>query len=518
MRLRKLESSILISLESLLTEIMTEAGADRRCAIDPGYREAELKGSKASQATSDSKIAMSMPSLGLATLSALVIANMIGAGVFTSSGYSLGALGNPKQVMVAWAVCGVWALCGAVAYGSLIARLPHSGGEYLFLSRFVHPSIGFLAGWISVIAGFTAPIAAAALGAAVYCLPDYASDSAQVTQLACVLIVVATICHLVGIGVGTAAQNIIVAAKLALILLLIVWAFFFTPAEAWQGKLESASMPWLPDSSAAWVVLVGSMSWVALSYTGFNAAIYVAGESRDARRRVPQAMLAATILVTLIYLLLNYVFVFAPTAESISNQGDVATIAAASIGGNALEWLVRVTIVLSMTSSVFAMLLAGPRVYQKMAEDGVMPSMFKGAHGLPRTATLVQATLSIFALLLADLLQLMKYLGLTLSACGALAVLSLWWVRMKLPAAPNLRWWELICVTVYLGITFLILAASWTEHRQEFQAMLVTFALGPLVYLVWNWWDRWRLRQSKHQISDENYAESQASSSSGLRD
>lgn len=423
--------------------------------------------------------------IGVTTLITLVIANMIGAGVFTSSGYSLAALGNPGRVMLAWILCGVWAICGAIAYGSLVARLPESGGEYLFLSRFVHPSVGFLAGWISVIAGFTAPIAAAALGAAMYGRPGLSADAPELTYWAAGLIAATTICHLIGIHVGASMQNLIVGAKLLLIAVLVTWAFGFSSADAWQGGPLAEQAPnWLPDSWSAWSVLVGSMSWIALSYTGFNAAIYVAGESRDARRMVPRAMLWATILVTGIYLALNYVFVYAPTPESIVAQGAIATIAAQAVGGQSLEMLVRVTIVLAMASSVFAMLLAGPRVYQKMADDGVMPSLFKSSQGPPRIATVVQAVLSIVALMLAGLLDLMTYLGLTLSACGALAVASLWWVHLKLPDAPRLHWWERLALALYLGITVCILAASWKEHHGQFIAMLATFGLGVVAYFA----------------------------------
>lgn len=428
----------------------------------------------------------SPPSIGLPTLAALVIANMIGAGVFTSSGFSLAALGSPGRVMLTWWLCGVWAICGAIAYGALVKRLPMSGGEYLFLSRFVHPSIGFLAGWISVIAGFTAPIAAAALGAAVYVLPNAEPSSPSLTYLACGVIALATACHLVGLSIGGGVQNVIVTAKLLLIFVIIGWAFLATPTSAWNGyEAAETAIGWLPIGLDEWTVLVGSMSWIALSYTGFNAAIYVAGESRNARSNVPRAMLLATVLVTIIYLLLNYVFLYAPAPEAIFGQERVASIAAKAVGGIALESLVRLTIVLAMTSSVFAMLLAGPRVYQKMAEDGVMPAFLKSAGQAPRLAITVQAALSIVALLIADLLQLMKYLGLTLSACGALAVLSLWWARKKLPDAAPLRIWEQTAVVVYLAITACILLASRTTHADEFIAMLCTFAVGGCVYGIW---------------------------------
>lgn len=434
-------------------------------------------------ATSDPNLTRNS-GLGIVTLSALVIANMVGAGVFTSSGFSIGSLGNPGRVMLAWWLCGVWAICGAVAYGGLVSRLPMSGGEYLFLSRFVHPSLGFLAGWISVIAGFTAPIALAAQGAAAYILPSTPQGELSLSLVAGGVIVFGMLCHMVGIAIGAGVQNAIVFAKLLMLSLIIGWAFLWAPDDIWQGgPLPGKSAAWLPESFSAWTVLVGSMSWVALSYTGFNAAIYVAGEARDARRTVPRSMLLATLSVTAIYLLLNYVFVYVPVPESIQFQKNVASIAGHAVGGDRMEWLIRITIVLAMVSSVFAMLLTGPRVYRKMAEDGVMPKIFK-SEGSPRWAIAIQALFSLIAIFVASLLELMTYLGLTLSACGALTVISLWWVRRKLPDAHPLRWWETAAMLIYLTITVLILAASWWENHKQFMAMIATFALGLVLYAV----------------------------------
>ena len=388
--------------------------------------------------------------------------------------------------MLAWSLCAVWAIAGAIAYGSLIRRLPDSGGEYLFLTRLVHPSIGFLAGWISLVSGFTVPIAVAALTAILYIFPGFEEGASEQVYWACGLILVTSGCHLVGLRVGTGLQNGIVASKLLLIVVFVAWAFFATDASQWKGDSTNLDLPVFPKDRAEWLVLLGSMSWIALSYTGFNAAVYVAGESIQARRWVPLSMLLATCIVTIIYLALNVIFVFAPEPDAIMGKPNVATIAAASLGQNGLEQVLRFTIALSMVSSVFAMLLAGPRVYAKMAQEGVMPKFFAPEPGtLPVWATIFQTAFCLVAVCWGNILTLMSYLGLTLSACGALALSALFWVRLKLPEAKPIAWWETLALVTHLTITFGILAAATQQRPAEFTAMMITFTSGFLVFGLW---------------------------------
>ncbi|MCA9192280.1 MAG: APC family permease [Planctomycetales bacterium] len=423
--------------------------------------------------------------LGLPTLTALVVANMIGAGVFTSSGFSMAALNHPGRVMLTWVLCAGWAIAGSIAYGALAKRMPLSGGEYLFLSRLVHPALGFMAGWISLVAGFTVPIVIAAKGAATYSLPESQESDWLFRGVAITIIFLATTCHVVRAEVGAWVQNTIVGLKIALLTAFVLWAFVWLPADQWLGMPSDQEGPWWPENWNAWVTVLGAMSWIALSYTGFNAAVYVADESQHAERNVPRAMLVGTIIVTVIYLLLNYIFVYAPNADAILGKKEVAAIAAEAVGGNTLATWMRITIVLAMTSSVFSLLLAGPRVYQKMADDGVMPRILSSTGRWPQLATLVQALLAIIVLHMASLFQLMSYLGLTLSACGALAVLSLWWIQRRVPDAQPLSILELVAVIVYLAVTACILAASYTTHADEFRAMCVTFGIGIVFYVAW---------------------------------
>lgn len=430
--------------------------------------------------------------LGLTSLVSLVMANMIGIGVFTSSGFSLATLGSPGQVMVAWLICGVWAVAGAIGYGGLVARLPVSGGEYLFLSRLVHPSLGFLAGWTSLFAGFTAPIALAAKGAAIHILTDRSSGEIGVSWLAAALIILAAACHLIGIHLGTRTQNAIVAAKLLLLIgILLVAATTYFRAEWRGGPLPGSSARWLPESLTQWWILVGSMSWIALSYTGFNAAVYVAGESKAAEKNVPRAMLIGTLLVTLLYIFLNLVFVYAPSpSDLVDSKGQgreaVAMIACELIGGEVLSGILRVTIVFAMLSSVFAMLMLGPRVYRQMSLDGVMPRLIGGSSYRPAICT--QAALSAVAVFLGDILQIMTYLGLTLSACSALTVGALWWIQRRHPASQPLTLVERLAIIVYLIISIAIIAAATQQRSEQFIAMLTTFAAGLVLFVVWTYW------------------------------
>ncbi|HBE66867.1 MAG TPA: APC family permease [Planctomycetaceae bacterium] len=421
---------------------------------------------------------------GLWGLVALVVANMVGTGVYTSSGYSMAALGDPYRVMNVWIVCGVWAVAGAIAYGSLARRLPISGGEYLFLSRLVHPSVGFMAGWISMVAGFTVSIALAAKASIAYAAPSLAA-SVMGNALAAGLVFLITGVIASGLRFGTGTQTAIVAIKLLLLSAFVAYALLFgdfhqaDPSETLQpvADVQEASL-------SAWIAFVGSMSWIALSYTGFNAAVYVSGAVRGASRLVPLAMIVATIVVTVFYLLLNAVFVFAPQPEQITGKLEVAAIAAQAVGGDWLAGLMRLIVIVSTVSSVFSMLIAGPRVYQQMAIDGVMPRLFSDDGKAPVAALFLQAGISILVIFADQLLGLMQYLGVTLAACGGLAVLSLLWAGRKIDDAPRLAWWEALSAVVYLTITAAIIVGTYLEdlQRPKFFAMLGTFAAGAVVY------------------------------------
>lgn len=377
---------------------------------------------------------------GVPSLTLLVIASMVGAGVFTTSGFTLGAVGSPARVMLCWGLGGVIALCGAVAYGRLASIMPESGGEYLYLSQNVHPMVGFLAGWTSLTAGFSGAIATAAVAFESYALPDTIRPNyLPPDSLAVSLVVVCGLAHGMHAVAGKLLQNVIVGIK---VLALAAFCFIVMtkwPQHSWHWE------PSTPPTDNIWqatVAVAQSLVWISLSFAGFNAAVYVASESPDAKRSVPKALLLGTLAVTVLYLLLNLVFVCAVPINELAWQEPVAAIAAKAIGGSALEFLMRIAVSLGLLSSVLGMIMTGPRVYSKMADDGVFPTAFSArTGGIPRSIMLqtaiaiglilVQRILVEAGILSSSLLGLLIYLGTTLSISSALCVATLFLPKVR---------------------------------------------------------------------------------------
>src|SRR5690606_14290608 len=300
-----------------------------------------------------------------------VVGNMIGAGVFTTSGFALAELGSPARVLWAWAVGGAIALCGALGYAALSRRLPLSGGEYLYLSRNIHPIVGFIAGWVSLLAGFTAAISFAALTLAAYVLPEGgATDGPLAGAVASAVILFSVLLHGLGLRIGAGAQNAAVALKLVAMIAFALLALLARGGPSfWPGVVEIAEgtrdVP--PLSIGAFA---SSVMWISFSYSGFNAAVYVAGEVQAAGTRVPRALVAGTVTTMAVYLALNAVFVLVPPFDAVAGREDVAAAAARELGGEPLVHAVRMIVVLALFTSISAMVMTGPRVYAKMADDG----------------------------------------------------------------------------------------------------------------------------------------------------
>jgi APA family basic amino acid/polyamine antiporter len=417
--------------------------------------------------------------IGLASATSLVVASMIGAGVFTTSGYALADLGTPGRVLAAWLTGGVVAVCGAVCYGCLARRFSESGGEYLFLARAVHPAAGFMAGWVSLLAGFTGALAFAATALESYLTPPGGTLGPLPSgTLAMVAVLLSALLHAYRVRPGAWIQNGLVALKFGLLLGLLTLAWWSYPA-GWAGLAQTAAAKTTPFSIFAFAM---SLMWISLSYSGFNAAVYIAGEVEQADKTVPRALLLGTVLVGLFYLALNTVFLWGPPPEKVAGQAEVAAIAAESLGGLWLGRLTRGVIVLSLFTSIGAMTMLGPRVYAKMADDHLFPPWFRIRGGVPRAAIGLQTVLALLVIGLSDLRELLSYLGFTLSVSAALTVSTLFLIRRREGAAALPVPFYPLPPVLFVGSTLLFATLAAFRNPWECVAGVVTIFGGWLVY------------------------------------
>jgi len=364
---------------------------------------------------------------------AVVVASMIGVGVFTTSGFALADLGTRPRVLAAWVLGGLLATCGTLSYGALARRYPESGGEYHFLGRILHPMVGFLAGWISLLAGFSAPTAAAALGLQAYLAPSFGAAEPS-RWIATAAIVITGIQHGFGVTAGVRIQNAIVATKL-------IGLLSFLGYGAWvlASGTNGLAVTLVPDLAPAvpaaetfpFAAFAVSLVWISFSYSGWNAVVYIAGEIRDPQRNLQRSLLGGCLLVTALYLALNTLFLYAAPLEALVGKVDVAAIAAEHLGGGTFQFLVRILIGLALLTSISAMMMIGPRVYARMADDRLFPAFFRARNGNFRHAILLQGTLALCVVWLSRLADLLSYIGFTLGLSAALTVFALMWQRRR---------------------------------------------------------------------------------------
>lgn len=440
---------------------------------------------------------------GFWTLTFLVVANMVGAGVFTTSGFSMGSLHSPTLVVAAWVVGGIIAMAGAISYGQLIRRMPESGGEYLFLSRGIHPSVGFVAGWVSLIAGFTGAIAFAAKTFAIYAVPlilavpflgiteetNWVKENTVFIHavVAIGVIVLAAFLHGIKVNLGVRGQNIAVILKLVLLVLFLVVAA--SRLSTIEAKVD------LPPvvGSELWGAFCQSLVYISLSYLGFNAAVYVADEVAHATKTIPRSLICGTALVVLMYVLLNIVFVYSANASEVAGSfGDVAAFSAEKLGGDRFAFFFRIIISIALFTSVTSMMMAAPRVYAKMADDGLLPGLFRFQNETPLNAIVLQVLLASSIVFWSTLEQLLGYLGVTLSLCAAASVSCLFFVRPPEDSENPNRFrfasrWHMIPPAFYVLTTLFVVALSCYHMENgswQLLAAIGTFACGAIYYFL----------------------------------
>jgi len=273
--------------------------------------------------------------LGLFPTTNIVVANMIGAGIFTTSGLLLAGLNNPLLMLALWVVGGIIALCGALSYGELGAAMPGAGGEYHFLSKLYHPLFGFLSGWVSFIVGFSAPIAASAMGFSEYfcrALPGIPGwfestgimgPAATKTFLSVSVILIFTLIHYRGIKTGALIQNILTLLKVALIVFLLLAGFI-----SGNGEVSNFTTGgWVAPGLAGWKTIALSLMWIMLAYSGWNASTYLGGEIKNPSKILPRSLILGTGIVMLIYLALNVLYIYGINPDEMKGVVSVGGLA-----------------------------------------------------------------------------------------------------------------------------------------------------------------------------------------------
>ena len=412
----------------------------------------------------------------------LVVADMIGVGVLVSTGFMAQEM-SAKPILIAWLLGTVVAICGVIAYSGVVAAIRESGGEYRFLSDLIHPFLGYIAGWGSLILGFSAAIAvdAHAIGSFLNTLlpgPDPRIAGA-------IVVVTITFLHAYDATLSYKGQNLLVSFKFTFLLLFVLLALI----------MGNNAMPtWSPPNYTEgfpWIKVIENQFWIAFAFSGWNAAVYAAGEFHNPGRDVPRSMMIGLVVVAILYLAINWVFVANLTpadARAVFTYEEsritLAHLIADDVFGGHGGKIVSIMIIIAFLSAISAMMIIGPRVYAAMAEDGYLPKIFKPREGKPPlNATLLQAAVSLLLLFSHTLREAVLAASAFLLLFTALTAVSLFRLR-RYNRQPFPSRYQLVASALFiLSVTVILITGLKTAIVQwySFGAVLI---LATLTYVV----------------------------------
>src|SRR3954465_10053489 len=412
---------------------------------------------------------------------AIVVADMIGVGVFTSLGFPVKDIPSGFSILLLWTVGGVVALCGVFSYSELGAMFPRSSGEYNFLSRAFHPSVGFLAGWVSATVGFAAPVALAAMAFGEYAksvLPGWPP-----LGLAIAVVWLVSLVQLTGVRHSSTFQLIATVLKVTLIVAFLLAGFVIgTPQPVSFAPHVSDFAHFI---SAPFAI---SLVFVMYSFSGWNAATYIIGEMRLPERNLPRAMLVGTLIVMLLYVALNAVFLHTAPIDKLAGQLDVARISGSHIFGEFGGRIVGAMIFVGLISSISAMMWIGPRVMMTMGEDIPALRVFarRSTGGAPAYAILFQLTVASLMLFTRSFEAVLDFIQFALLFCSFFTVLGVIKLRITQPELPRpyRAWGYPVTPVVFLLVTGFMMYYLLTERPLQSVLGIAIMILGLLIYAV----------------------------------
>ena len=424
---------------------------------------------------------------------------MVGQGIFTATGFLAADLGSAKLILFIWLVGAVCALAGAFCYSELGVNFPSSGGEYVYLTEAYGPSWGFMTGWISFFAGFSAPIAVAALAFADYLgyfFPETRQANAQITLghgawawrfggaqlVACSLVGVFTVLNFFGVQRVARVQNLLTGLKVA-----VISVFIFLALTAGEGRWEHFQMPAVRDTATPLTAQFAiSLFWIYVAYSGWNAATYVAEELRQPSKTLPRALAAGTGIVAVLFIALNVVFIYAVPLQEMKGVVAIGSLAASRLFGPGVAGIFSALMALGLMSTVNAMVTVGPRVYYAMAKNRAF--FLSAARVHPRWHTPVIAIVAqgicTMIMTFAPFRDLISYIGFLLNLFAVMSVASLFLFRRR-PGWQRLR---VVSFAYPLVPMLFVLVGVWMTwqglQRQTVvsAAAALTIATGALFY------------------------------------
>jgi APA family basic amino acid/polyamine antiporter len=423
------------------------------------------------------------------TATAVVIANMIGTGVFTSLGYQLDVIRSPFVLLSLWVIGGIAALCGAMSYAEMGSALPRSGGEYNFLSRIYHPAAGFVSGWIAALIGFAAPIALVAILFGTYFVsifPGISADGWQVKALAAALVLIMTVIHSTNHRNSGGTQLIFTSLKVLFIIAFCGGALWLVPEAQTISVLPHAGDGKIMMGSAFAVSLI----YVSYAYTGWNSATYLSGEVENPQKNLPKILFSGTFVVMLCYVGLNYMFLKVAPMDAMAGKLEIGFIAAEYAFGTLGARFIGVALAFLLISTVSAMVIAGPRVMQVLGEDFPIFGLLSktNADGIPANSIWFQTILTLAFIMTSSFERILVFSGALLAFNSFAAVLGLFVLRWRQPDLP--RPYRVFAYPfpplIYLALTGFTLVYVVISRPVEGWLALAIIGSGLLFYFIAN--------------------------------
>lgn len=409
----------------------------------------------------------------------IVVANMIGTGAFTSLGFQLEGITNTGSIITLWILGGILALCGAFSYAEVGTHLKKSGGEYTFLSEIYHPIIGYLSGWISLTVGFAAPIALSALA-----FTEYFPVKTEYPQIICIaLIAIITLIHSRNLNSSSKFQNITTFFKVFLILAIILIGII-VPTEATNAISFETS--YLSEITSATFAV--SFIYVTYSYSGWNAAAYITEEFRNPQKSLPVALIGGTLIVTILYTLLQVTFLkHVPLAELIGKL-NIGTIASEHMLGSGFAKIFSGGISLLLISGISAMVWVGPRVTASISERHHLWRCFKNnSRGIPVRALWLQFAISVVLIITGTFNQIMIYCGILLTFSSLLVIVGVFILRYRNRGkvaegykSPFFPFFQILFIIVAVWM----IVFAFYNNTYESMIGLVNLLIGLITYFI----------------------------------